>query len=169
MMNPSLRGELESARIVFHCLVDSLSDEELLRTSRNPAWTNKQVIFHMALGFFLLPSLSLLGLLFGRLPPVFSRAFARLLNGLTRPFNIMNALGAYGGGRVVTRAALGRIFGGVYGLSLWLAQHVPSADWTRGMYYPTDWDPLFSRFMTLEDVFRFPVRHFYAHVKQIAR
>lgn len=140
-----------------------------MRRSRNPAWTNKQMIFHMALGFFLLPSLSVLGLVFGRLPPAFSHTFARVLNRLTRPFNVINAMGAYGGGLVLTRAALSKTFDSVYALSLQIANHIPPDAWTRGMYYPTDWDPLFTEYMTLEDVFRFPVRHFYAHVKQIAR
>lgn len=169
MMNPSVHNELDAARLSFHLLLDSLSDEDLARRSHNPAWTNKQIVFHMALGFFLLPSLCLLLLLFGRLPPLFSKAFARLLNSLTRPFNVINALGAYGGGRVFTRAALGRTFDGVYALSLQMARHIPAADWQRGMFYPTQWEPLFNSYMTLEDVYRFPVRHFYSHVRQIAR
>ncbi len=168
-MNTSLRGELESARVIFHLLLDSLSDEELMRKSRKPAWTNKQMLFHMALGFFLLPSLSVLGLVFGRLPPAFSRAFARVLNGFTKPFNIINAMGAYGGGLVFTRTALSKIFEGVYALSLQIANQLPPDAWARGMYYPTEWEPLFTEYMTLEDVFRFPVRHFYAHLRQIAR
>jgi hypothetical protein len=169
MMTATLRSELESARLTFHLLLDSLSDEALRRQSQNAAWTNKQMIFHMAFGFFLLPSLSLVGLVFGRLPPPFSQTFARLLNGLTRPFNVINAVGAYGGGRVLSRAALHQTFDAVYTLSLLIAKHIPPDAWTRGMYYPTDWDPLFAEYMTLEDVFRFPVRHFYAHVRQITR
>lgn len=168
-MNTTLRSELDAARIAFHLLLDSLSDEDLARSSHNPAWTNKQIIFHMALGFFLLPSLSVVGMVFGRLPPVCSRTFAHALNVLTRPFNAINALGAYGGGHVFTRTALSKTFDRVYVLTLLIARLIPPADWTRGMYYPTKWDPLFAPYMTLEDVYRFPVRHFYTHVKQIAR
>lgn len=168
-MNTALRGELEAARMAFHLLLDSLSDEDLARRSHNPAWTNKQMVFHIALGFFLLPILCLLMLLFGRLPAVCSEIFARLLNSLTRPFNAINALGAYGGGRVFTRAALSTTFDAVYTLSVRLAERLPSTEWTRGMSYPTSWEPLFSPYMTLEDVYRFPVRHFYTHVRQIAR
>ncbi|HEX6291909.1 MAG TPA: DinB family protein [Herpetosiphonaceae bacterium] len=168
-MTTSLRGELEAARLIFHFLLDSLSDEELMRHSHNPAWTNKHMLFHMALGFFLLPILSLLVLVFGRLPAIFSRIFARILNGATPAFNLINALGAYGGGRVVPRSAMYTIFDGVYALSMQIADHLPAEEWTRGMYYPTAWDALFTPYMTLEDVFRFPVRHFYTHVKQIAR
>lgn len=168
-MKASLRGELEAARIAFHLLLDSLSDQDLARSSQNPAWTNRQIIFHMVLGFCLLPSLSLIGLVFGRLSPTYSQIFAGLLNSLTRPFNVINAAGAYGGGLVFTRAGLGKTFDVVYALSLQIANHIPTKDWTHGMYYPADWDPLFSSYMTLEDIFRFPVRHFYSHVKQIAR
>ncbi|HEY0604935.1 MAG TPA: DinB family protein [Herpetosiphonaceae bacterium] len=169
MMNPSLHNELVAARLSFHLLLASLSDEDLARRSHNSAWTNKQIIFHMALGFFLLPSLCLLALLFGRLPPVFSETFARLLNSLTRPFNVINALGAYSGGRVFTRAALGRTFDAVFALSLRMARLIPPEEWQRGMFYPTQWEPLFNNYMNLEDVYRFPVRHFYSHVRQIAR
>jgi hypothetical protein len=168
-MQATLRAELESARVVFHLLLDSLSDAELMRRSHNPAWTNKQIMFHIALGFFLLPGLSLVGLVFGRLPRHFSRAFAHLLNDLTGPFNAINAAGAYGGGLVLSRVALARIFDAVHALSLLIAENIPADDWKRGMFFPTAWDPLFTTYMTLEDVFRFPVRHLYAHTKHIAR
>ena len=168
-MDPSLHDELVAARLAFQLLLASLSDEDLARKSHNPAWTNKQILFHMALGFFLLPILCPLALLFGRLPPVCSQAFARLLNSLTRPFNAINALGAYIGGYVLTRAGLGKIFDVVYALSLQLAKYIPAREWKRGMFYPTRWEPLFNSYMTLEDVYRFPVRHFYSHVSQIAR
>lgn len=168
-MKASVRGELEAARIVFHLLLDSLSEQDLARPSQNPAWTNRQIIFHIVLGFCLLPSLSLIGLVFGRLSPSYSQIFARLLNSLTKPFNVINAAGAYGGGLICSRAALSKLFDKVYALSLLIADHIPSQDWTRGMYYPTKWDPLFASYMTVEDIFRFPVRHFYSHIRQITR
>lgn len=40
------------------------------------------------------------------------------------------------------------------------------ADFTRGMHYPTRWDPFFEDFMTLE-VYRYPGRHFDFHAHQI--
>jgi len=77
----TLQAELESSRIVFHALLDSLSDADLKKQSHNAAWTNKQIVVHMAMGFFILPSLILLALLFGRLPKPISKLFARFLRG----------------------------------------------------------------------------------------
>ncbi len=37
------------------------------------------------------------------------------------------------------------------------------------MYYPTRWDANFGEFMTVEELFRYPVTHFNYHLGQIAR
>jgi hypothetical protein len=168
-MKESLLGELEAARLGFHALLDSLSDLDLIKPSANPAWTNQQILFHMALGFFLLPSLIVIVLVFGRLPDVYSRRFAALLDAVTAPFNAINALGPQGGGRILGRQALGRIFDAVYVLIVKLLSSVPDDDLRRGMHYPTRWDPLFRDYMTLAEIFRFPMVHFYFHVNQISR
>ena len=41
------------------------------------------------------------------------------------------------------------------------------ADFGRGMYYPTRWDPFFEDYMTLEDVYRYPGQHFDFHARQL--
>lgn len=168
-MKGSLLAELETTRLVFHYLLDSLSDQDLQRTSRNAAWTNQQILFHMAFGFFLLPSLVVIALIFGRLPTAYSKQFAALLNSVTGPFNAINALGPQGGGRVMGRRGLSQAFDGVYAIIVTMAQMLPEGEWARGMHYPTRWDPLFYDYMTLADVFRFPMRHFYYHTGHIAR
>jgi hypothetical protein len=86
-MKTILHSELEDSRHNFHALLASLSDEDLQKVSLNPPWTNKQIVFHMVFGFFLLPSLIVIVLLFGRLPRTFSKWFASLLNIAVRPFN----------------------------------------------------------------------------------
>ncbi len=48
-----LRAELEAAQTTFHAILASLSDAQLTQRSKNPAWTNQQLVFHMAFGFFL--------------------------------------------------------------------------------------------------------------------
>jgi hypothetical protein len=35
------------------------------------------------------------------------------------------------------------------------------------MHYPTRWDPFFTPYMTLADVYRFPTRHFDFHRRQL--
>lgn len=47
-----------------------------------------------------------------------------------------------------------------------LAATATEADLGRGMHYPTRWDPFFTDYMTLADVYRFPTRHFHFHHQQ---
>jgi hypothetical protein len=164
----TLRAELEATRVAFHALLDSLSDDQLRKQSTNPAWTNQQLLFHMALGFFLLPSLIPLVRVLGRLPRPFSKLFARLLNAATRPFNWINATGPQIGGTILTRNTLRKTFDWVHVRILRLLDAMPEEELQRGMYYPDKWDPLFREYMTLEEIFRYPTRHFQSHLQQIA-
>ncbi len=165
-----LRSELESSRLAFHTLLDSLSDADLKKKSHNAAWTNKHIVVHMAMGFFILPSLILIALLFGRLPKPLSKLFALLLNVTTIPFNWINALGPHIGGTVFTRTSLSKTFDWFHARIVQLLNIIPEEDLKRGMYYPTKWDSFtFKDYMTLEDIFRIPTLHFTFHLEQIAR
>ncbi|HXF61295.1 MAG TPA: DinB family protein, partial [Caldilineaceae bacterium] len=157
-MKSSILAELEAARLVFHALLDSLSEEDLQRASANPAWSNRQILFHMLFGFLLLPSLLGIALIFSRLPSSYSRRFAALLNRLEKPFNVINALGPQGGGRVFTRQGLRSSFDWVHTLMMKWVQALPEAELQRGMYYPARWDPLFRDYMTIAEILRFPMR-----------
>ena len=44
---------------------------------------------------------------------------------------------------------------------------VSTADLTRGMYYPTRWDPFFTGCMTLTDLYRYPTQHCDFHRRQL--
>ncbi len=151
----TLRVELASSRIAFHVLLDSLSDGDLQKHSTNAAWTNKHIVVHMAMGFFILPSLILLALLFGRLPKPISKLFALLLIALTIPFNWINALGPYIGAVLLTRASLKHTFDWFYARIVRLLQLRDPAS--------------FKDYMTLADIFRMPIRHFAFHLKQLSR
>ena len=35
------------------------------------------------------------------------------------------------------------------------------------MHFPTTWDPFFTGYMTLADLYRYPTRHFYYHLEQL--
>jgi len=39
---------------------------------------------------------------------------------------------------------------------------------SRGMHYPTRWDPYFKDFMTLADLYRYPTQHFDHHDRQLS-
>jgi hypothetical protein len=41
------------------------------------------------------------------------------------------------------------------------------SDLRRGMNYPTSWDPFFTSYMTLYDIYRYPAQHFDPHRRQL--
>lgn len=167
----ALRLELEASRPAFHTLLDSLSGADLKKKSLNPGWTNEEILFHMALGFFILPTLLPLARLLGRFPKSFSQPLARLSNSCTIPFNWINALGARLGGRIFTPRSLGKIFDWVHTRLLKTLDSLKEKELeSRGMYAPAQWDPVSLKdYMTLEDIFRMPLLHFTFHRQQIAR
>jgi hypothetical protein len=85
------------------------------------------------------------------------------------PFNWINALGPYIGGKVFTRTSLSKTFDWFHARIAQLLHVIPEEDLKRGMYYPTKWDPFtFKDYMMLEDIFRIPTLHFAFHLEQIA-
>jgi len=53
----AIRVEIEATRTAFHALSRSLSAADRLRRSKNVAWTNGEVLFHITFAFMLLPAL----------------------------------------------------------------------------------------------------------------
>lgn len=164
----ALRADLAAVHAAFHALLDALSDADLRQPSRNPGWTNGEVLFHMVFGFIILAALAPLVRFWGRVPRRYSRRFARLLNGATGLFNRVNAVGPRVGGRIYTHRRIGRKFDRAYAAILRLVDTAGDGEWALGMHYPTRWDGLFHDYMTLEDICRYPIAHFTFHLDQIA-
>jgi hypothetical protein len=164
----AIRAELESTRLAFHALLDSLAGDDLRRQSLNPGWTNGEILAHMLFGFIILNALMPMARLWGRLPKSSSKPFAWLLNAITGPFNWVNALGARGQGRVFTYGRIGGLYDHVHFSLLKQVASIQDGEWGRGMYYPTKWDSNFDEFMTLEKLFHYPVLHFNFHLGHIA-
>lgn len=164
----AIRKEYETTRSEFRATLDSLSDEDLRRKSLNAGWTNGEILFHITFGFVILSSLVPLVRFLGRLPPGWSRALAGVLNAFTGFFNWINALGARVGGRAFRGRNVGSKYDRTYAALMKKLDAVRPDEWHRGMYYPTRWDSLFKEYMTLEDVFRYPVIHFRFHKGQIS-
>ena len=162
-----IESELVSARASFHALLDSLSDEDWARRSRNPGWTNGEIVFHIAFAFMLLRSLVPMVRIWGRLPKAWSKAFAQALNAATSLFHRVNALGPRGGARLCNRDRIGRKYDSVHASLLRTLAGIRPDEWGRGMYYPDRWDGLFEKYMTLEKVFRYPTVHLRFHLEQI--
>jgi DinB superfamily len=163
-----VRDELEQTRLQFHALLDSLTDAEWDEPSRNSAWTNGQLVFHMLFAFTLIPSLFWLIRIFSRLPERYSRGFARLLDASTPLFNRVNALGPRGQERVFGRRRAGSLYDRVHRSIIRKVGSLREDEWGRGMHYPVRWDSLFAEFMTYESLFRYPSLHFRRHLAQLS-
>lgn len=166
MDRQSVHDELERVRADFRQL-ESAGDDVLRKPSDGTRWNNRQLLFHMLLGYMIIGALLRLVRVFGRLPHRASRAYARLLNTATRPFDGVNFLGSYVGGRTVGPARMAVMFDHVVdrlhrGLDAETDAHL-----ARGVHYPTRWDPFFKDYMTLADVYHFPTQHYDFHRRQL--
>jgi hypothetical protein len=123
----------------------------------------------MTLAFILVPILAPLLRAFARLSPQWSRRFASVLEASTTLFDLANGLGPRVGGRVFYGRHLRLQYDRTHRAILGIIDSTPAADWSLGMHYPKRWEPLFSDWMTLEDLVRYPSRHFWFHADQLAR
>ncbi|MET9886112.1 DinB family protein [Streptomyces sp. NPDC006430] len=159
--------DYERVRQTFHRLLDTASEADLARRTSGTRWNNEQLLWHMLFGYMVTWRLLFLVRAFGRLPSGFGKAFARLLDAATGPFNLINYLGPCGAVKVYgprrTSAAFDRLIDSLRGR---LAAE-PEAALSRGMHYPVRWDPFFKDFMTLADIYRFPTQHFDFHHAQL--
>ena len=165
----NIRIELGLARTAFQALLGSLSENDLRKQSLNPGWTNGEILAHMTFGFVILSALLPMTRLWGYLPKWTSKPFAALLDAGTGLFNRINALGARMQAHVFTCQRIGRLYDQVYFSLIRQIGTIKDAEWQRGMYYPTRWDPNFREFMTVEELFRYAIKHFDFHLGQIAR
>ncbi|WP_327361083.1 MULTISPECIES: DinB family protein [unclassified Streptomyces] len=159
--------DYERARRTFHQLLDSASEADLARPTLGTKWTNGELLWHMLFGYMVVRALLVLVRVFGRLPQGASRAFARLLNGGTVPFDWVNYAGPRGAVKVYGPRRMGAAFDRVLdSLQRRLAAE-SDADLACGMHYPVRWDPFFKDFMTLADIYRYPTQHFDFHHRQL--
>ncbi|MCT9077583.1 DinB family protein [Streptomyces fulvoviolaceus] len=167
MNRQATHEEMERTRTTFHQLLDDASEADLRRPTDGTRWTNEQLLFHMLFGYILIRPLLVLMRIFGRLPRGGGRAFARLLDAGTRPFDVVNYLGPLGAAKVLGRRRMGTVFDRVIaGLHRRLDAE-READLALGMHYPTRWDPFFRDVMTVADLYRYPTRHFDFHRRQL--
>ncbi|XAS67377.1 DinB family protein [Micrococcaceae bacterium Sec5.7] len=144
------------------------SRQDLTRRSRGTRWTNEELLFHMVFGYMVVQALLPLVRFFGRLLPPISRGFARLLNTGTAPFDVVNYLGSKAAARVFNRkrmaAKLRRV---TASLQRNLARE-SAASLRRRMAFPDRWDPFFKPWMSLSDVYEYPIKHFDFHALQLS-
>jgi hypothetical protein len=163
----SIHQELEMVRADLHQLVAQASAVDLRRHTDGTQWTNQQMLWHMAFGFLVVRRLLPLVRLLGRLPDSFSRAFAAVLNSLTRPFHVINYLGGVAGALVFRGRRLTRLTDRT--LEVLHRRLDAEAEETLGrtMHFPVGWDPFFRDSMTLEQVYRYGTQHYDFHREQL--
>lgn len=167
MNRQAIHEEMERTRTTFHQLLDDASEADLRRSTDGTRWTNEQLLFHMLFGYILMRPLLVVMRIFARLPRGADRAFARLLNAGTRPFDVVNYLGPLGAAKVLGRRRMGTTFDRVIADLHRRLDAEREADLALGMHYPTRWDPFFPDAMTIAELYRYPTRHFDFHRRQL--
>jgi len=164
----AIYDELERVRATYRKLLTEMSTEDLRRPTNGTKWTNKQLLFHMLLGYWLIRALLPLLRFFTALPPGASKAFAATLNAVTRPFNWVNYVVAVPPAAVLSPSTLVTRMDNVTSSLAKSLSRRSDADLAKGMYFPDRWDPFFKKFMTRADLYHFPTQHFDFHSRQLS-
>ena len=157
--------EMRRARAEFHQLIATASREDLHRPTNGTRWTNRQLLFHMVLGYGVVRMLLPLVRTLGRLG--YSRGFATALNAARRPFHLVNYLGPCLAARLLSPRAMAALLDAVIGsLRRRLATETEQS-LALSMHVPTDWDPYFTPTMSVLDVYHFGTQHSDHHRRQL--
>ena len=165
-MSPSEVGD-EMARVGgdFRGIIGGASRDGLRRRSDGTRWPNRQLLFHMVLGYLVVRTVLPLVRVLGRLGH--SRAFAATLNAGHRPFHVINYAGSVMGGQILTTRAMAALLD----RTLRALQRSLSAETATGLaltvHFPTAWDPYFTPTMSVLDVYHFGTQHFDHHRRQL--
>jgi DinB superfamily len=163
----ALVADLERARADFHHLLAVATDADWNKPTSGTRWTNEQLLFHMVFGYMIVQRLLPLVRMLGRLPPSFSRGFARLLNAATPPFHVINYYGSCLAADVYNRKRMAAKLDRVIDSLTRSLNRERDNTFRRGMHYPTRWDPYFRDYMTVADIYRYPGQHYDHHRGQL--
>ncbi len=162
-----MSANLERARVEFHRLLDATQSEDWAKPTSGTRWNNEQLLFHIVFGYMVVLRLLVLVKIFSRLPNRVSRTYANILDVATRPFDIVNYYGSCAAALIYNRRRMGaKLDRVIASLQRKLARE-DDVDFARGMHFPTHWDPFFEDYMRLQDVYRYPGRHFDFHARQL--
>jgi len=167
MDRAAIAADLERACVRFHHLLAAAGPADWRKPTHGTRWTNEQLLFHMVFGYMVVQRLLPLVRVMGRLPDSVSATYARLLNAATTPFHQINYYGSCAAALVYNRHRMGaKLDRVIAALQRRLAEETDD-DLRRGMHFPPGWDPFFADYMTLEDLYRYPGRHFDFHAAQL--
>ena len=163
----AIASELEVSRLRLHELLAAAGPADLRRNSQDTQWTNEELLFHMVFGFLIVRTLVPLVRAMGRLPAWVGRGFAAVLDSMRRPFHVVNFWGSRVGARVFGAGRMGGLCDRVVAALRRSLEREPEENLRRGMPFPTSWDPYFTSYMTLAEVYRYPNLHFEHHRRQL--
>ena len=160
-------AELDRVRADYRELLDTATVAELRAPTDGTRWNNEQLLFHMLFGFLLVRNLRLLVWCFSHLPDAASRRFAALLNAGTGPFHVVNYWGSLFGARVLGYARMTRLMDAVATHLQRCVRTRSEQSLARGMHFPVGWDPYFTDYMTLLEIYHYPTQHYEHHRRQL--
>lgn len=159
--------ELYHAPGAYRELLAAATPDSLSRRTSGTRWTNREMLFHLLLGYGLVRVLLPLVSGMDRLPPWVGRGFAAVLDAVAAPFHIINYLGSVVGSRLVTTRRMAMLFERSCTALARRLNRQDLAALRRGMPFPTRWDPFFTTRMSVLDVYHYPWQHFEFHRKQL--
>lgn len=160
-LREELAGELESARLGFHHVLDSVPEALYSHPSDNPAWTVGDVLYHITLGP---PAIRFEIWMVRHAPWLMSTT---LNKGTSRIFNWGNALFARHPKRI-TRQSLSKAYEKGHAGLMSSLKRVPEADFTRSAVYPPEFVSELAGTVSVERLFRYIRLHFEVHAGQIS-
>ena len=163
----AVHDELDRVQADFHRLLSQAAPASLARRTDGTRWTNEQLLFHMLFGYLIVRALLVLVRVFGLLPDGASKAFARLLDSARRPFHLINYIGSCAGARIIPPRRMTPVLDHVITALHKHLQRETGSALRRGMHYPATWDPFFTGYRTLADIYRYPTQHFRFHQRQL--
>jgi hypothetical protein len=159
--------ELADAPAAYRALLNAATPQALRRRTNGTRWTNREMLFHLLLGYLLVRNLMPLVWIISRLPRPFQRGFAATLNAFARPFHVMNYVASVIGGRGATLRRLNRMFTNVTATLGRRLARTTQMNLQRTMAFPTRWDPFFTEQMSLLDIYHYPTEHYQFHRAQL--
>jgi hypothetical protein len=165
MNRVEISEEMRRARADFHEIVEGASARDLRRRSDGTRWTNRQLLFHIVLGYAVVRTLLPLVHALGRFGH--SRGFAAVLNAGRHPFHLINYLGSCAGGQILSPRAMVALLDRTIDILQQDLADESNAELALAMHFPVTWDPYFQRTMSVLDVYHFGTQHFDHHRRQL--
>ncbi len=157
-----LRQEIETTRLAFHQMLDSIPEEDLSLPSGNPAWNVRQVLYHIAM----IPGGINFEVTMIRKQVKLYQLLPRLVPKST--FDWLNTHVTRLGARRMTRQRLVDVYDRSCQVALQSLASVSDADFEISLYYPL-WDPLLTGDVTIAYLFGYIKRHYDSHTTQIEK